>query len=363
MVFLTGATGFLGAHIFLELIKETTFDIGLLIRAENEEAAWLRLEDVVVRLSGNRNVLIENRNRISIVNARLQDFSSVVQLKFGSRRFNSISNFIHCAAATSFRLAKDQAFDENVLGTKAVIGFCNELKDLKKFVYVGTTFIAGDYCGDFSENDFNLSQGFGNNYEWSKFESEKLVRDNFNYSYSTLVCRPSVVMGAYKSGWVDKFKMIYEPLRMFSKEIFSVVPAKYETIHNFIPVDLGAKVICLLMENECGNKVFHVVHPQNIVSGEFLDLCAQYFNYKNPLFVAANKFNMGQLSPVQAKLIDVFIHYFNYQAVFKSDITQKVLAKAGFEYPALDSAYFCRIFKFMESRNYICKKTIKHSLK
>ena len=46
-VLLTGASGFLGAHILASLLKDTTVDVFCLVRAGNEEEAVIRLEDTL----------------------------------------------------------------------------------------------------------------------------------------------------------------------------------------------------------------------------------------------------------------------------------------------------------------------------
>ena len=46
-VLLTGASGFLGAHILVSLLRDTHVDVFCLVRAGNEEEALVRLEDTL----------------------------------------------------------------------------------------------------------------------------------------------------------------------------------------------------------------------------------------------------------------------------------------------------------------------------
>lgn len=46
-VLLTGASGFLGAHILASLLRDTHVDVFCLVRAGNEEEALVRLEDIL----------------------------------------------------------------------------------------------------------------------------------------------------------------------------------------------------------------------------------------------------------------------------------------------------------------------------
>ncbi|CAM9803010.1 unnamed protein product, partial [Hapterophycus canaliculatus] len=46
-VLLTGASGFVGAHILASLLRDTHVDVFCLVRAGSEEEAYVRLEDIL----------------------------------------------------------------------------------------------------------------------------------------------------------------------------------------------------------------------------------------------------------------------------------------------------------------------------
>ena len=65
---------------------------------------------------------------------------------------------------------------------------------LERFTYVSTAYVAGTYRGEFSEQDYDVGQGFRNPYERSKWESEGNVRAASG-RLPVQIARPSIIVG------------------------------------------------------------------------------------------------------------------------------------------------------------------------
>ncbi|MDD3375297.1 MAG: SDR family oxidoreductase [Candidatus Omnitrophica bacterium] len=353
-ILLTGATGFLGKYLLkLFLLDKGINVVYLLIRGSNQETSIARAQKVLKTISCASSL---REKKVIVVSGDISKKKLGLTGSEYGELCKKINSIYHSAALTGFSIDSKMAKMANVFGTKNLLDFCSDCLNLSKFNYIGTAFIAGNKVGSFSEDDFDCGQKFNNHYEQSKFEAESIVRKNFkNEKFFISIFRPSIILGDFCTGGTTNFKMFYEPLYLFSKGIFNSVPANVRCSQNIVPVDLVAKGIFLLAESEKKNAVYHVVNPTNVRAGDFVDLAARFFGYTNPEFIPIEKFNMKELTPVQYKLIQPFLSYFNYKATFLSDKTQKALKDYKFEYPKIDNDYYLRLFNYCANVGFIKK--------
>ncbi len=351
VVFLTGGTGFLGSYLIKKILEDSEVELNLLVRGRDIKESEDRVLGIIKRVFPK--LYLRYLPRIRVHCGQLEKPNMGLPSAVLTRLNKRVSQIFHCAATTSFKISKEEGGRINIGGTANVLTFSDSCRELQKFVYVSTTFIAGNRNGVFSEDDFNVGQKFNNFYESSKFQAEALVRRCFNKRHSTLICRPSVIMGDYHSGATTNFEMFYNPLKLFSKDILKEVPANRDTYHNLVPVDMVANAIFTLSMNEWGNNSYHVVSPNATHCGDFMDLAAQYFNYKCPKFIPLTKFDLNRLSSVQKKMIEAYIPYFNYQVEISSVKTARILRKYNFRFPRMGKAFYMRAFKFCKKVGFI----------
>jgi len=347
VLFITGGTGFLGRRILqLALRDSEVLKIYLLVRAPNEIKLKAKIDDVYRDINWDGDDFNESLRKIKIVHG---DLDSISRLN-DSSILSQVTDIFHCAALLSFNSAYRESYQTNYKGTEFIIDFANKCQLLRKLNFVGTVFIAGRYEGIFSEHDFNCKQSFNNPYEETKFLAEEVIRKNFNQNYSTLIFRPSIVMGDSLTGKSKNFNVIYKPLHLFSKQILDLVPANINTEHNLIPVDKAAEAIYLLSQTQFGNKTFHIINPSKTVCGDFFSLAEKFFGFKNPKFIPVEKFDFNQLTKVQFNLLKPYLPYYNYKTHFKGDYTFKILESLGFHFPVLKENYYQILFDY-------CKKS------
>lgn len=354
-IVLTGATGLLGSFILNQLLPEST-KVYVLVRPESIGKFQKQILQLSDRGIWGDQVRSNACSKIITVESDLSLPGLGVEREKYREIISEAQVIIHSAATTKFLVSKEEAQNINLNGTKQVIDLASKCPDLKKMCYIGTSFVAGDFRGEFGEDDFNVRQKFNNNYEESKFYAEEFVRSTFTSRYSTMIFRPSIVIGSFVNGYTNNFHMFYDPMKIFSKELIDEVPANIETIHNLVPVDIAAQAIKLLLFGETGNKIFHIVSPNSIRSGEFMNSAAAYFGYKNPKFTPIEFFDFKKLSAVNRKLIEAFIPYFNYKATFAGSHTISLLSRYGMEMPKIGSSYFDRLFQYCEAVGFIDRR-------
>lgn len=349
---LTGATGFLGAELLKRLLLDTDFIIYVIVRAPSKLAAEKRIIDLIKFKLNTLKVKSNFLKRVNVIRGDLTEINCGIVPHELQEVCSAINMVYHCAALTDLGMSEREA-QENICGTKNLINLIMYCENLEKVIYIGTTFVAGNLVGDYCENDFNCRQSFNNNYEFSKYQSENLFRSIVNKKYATLIFRPSLLMGSYDTGIATFSNLLYKTLKIFSKEIFNVVPGDVAIVHNLIPVDLAAKAIFILSLKETKDNTYHIISSENVVMGNFIDMASRYFSYKNPQFIPIKNFDISALTPAQFMLLKNFIPYFNYRAVFKSGKTECALYRYNFKYPKIDTNYFFRIFDYCKKVGFI----------
>lgn len=351
-IFLTGGTGFLGSNL-LRLILENGCNVYLLVRGADKDFCKKRIDNVLIKLFGTNTLTRHYAKKINIICGEIEKDDLGISSGMFDMLANTIDEIFHCAAIIGFNIPLDKGRQTNVQGTHNILQFAQRCKRIKKLSYISTTFITGTKGGMFFEEDFDIGQTFNNYYEQTKFEAERLVRNSFNARYDTLIFRPSIVVGNYLTGETSNFEMFYKSLRLFSKEIFTAIPANPATLHNLIPVDVAAKAIFILSTHEKGNGTYHIVSPNNTECGYFMNVAAGYFQYVNPEFIPLERFDMTMLTSVQRKMINELIPYFNYRTIFSSEATQEVMRKYNYFCPEVDQNFYKRLFEYCRRTGFV----------
>ena len=170
----------------------------------------------------------------------------------------SLSIVIHAGAQINFQKDKKEFDNTNTLGTGNMIGFAGGLQRLRRFVYISTAFAAGQKSGTVTEEE-PAGRIFSNYYEESKARAEELVKDS-GLPYS--VCRPSMIIGDSKTGWVKSFNTIYYMLKLMLLGQLRVLPLSPDTPINVVPGDYVAdSIIRISFSEDALNRTFHLTCP------------------------------------------------------------------------------------------------------
>jgi thioester reductase-like protein len=357
-IFITGANGFLGSHIMQQILKNRKdYNLYLLIRKNKFLNAEKRFY-VFLKYFYGKDYSLDLLRRIRIIEGDLYEDDLGIRRSDFNALYNKINEIYHCAANIGFRVPLDDARRINVVGTKNILEFSKKLKKLKKINYISTVFIAGEDRCIFDDNKKieSLSRCFNNTYEQSKYEAELLIKKYKNAGLSITIFRPSILAGEYLSGRTTNFQMFYEFLHFFSLELFKNVPLDVNVEHNMIAVDIAAKAIFYLAENETQENVYHIINPNNGLFLNFLKKASNFFGYCNPKFIPLKKFRFNRLTIIQKKILEPFIPYFNYKVLFKASKTEAKLKQVNFSYPVMSEDFYCRLFAFCKMSGFIkCK--------
>ena len=231
--FVTGATGFIGRHLVQELLDNREDEIFVLVRKGSQD----RIERLM-RSWGNPA-------RVTTVTGDLTKPRLGVAKSWIAQHRGSIDHFFHLAALYDMTATDELNEQLNVGGTRAALELADEL-DAGVFHQVSSIAASGDYHGVFDETMFDVGQGLPSSYHRTKFESERIVREESKVPWR--VYRPAVVVGHSETGAMDKIDGPYYFFPLF-KRLRDNVPTWMPILGidlgdtNVVPVDYVAKAM------------------------------------------------------------------------------------------------------------------------
>jgi NAD(P)-dependent dehydrogenase (short-subunit alcohol dehydrogenase family) len=257
--FVTGATGFIGRHLVAELLKREG-TIYVLVR----EGSRGKLDALAQRLGAPEGRLVPVSGDLSKPGLGVEGFDE------------HIDHLFHLAAVYDVEADEEASERANVEGTRHVVEFSNA-HDVGRFHHTSSIAVAGNYRGVFQEDMFDEGQRLPHHYHRTKYESERVVREDVEAK--TLIFRPGMVVGHSETGEMDKidgpyyfFKLI-QRLRSTLPEWFPLAgPQGGQT--NLVPVDFVARAmdhIAHLPDGELPGDTYHLVNPEPMTVGEALN--------------------------------------------------------------------------------------------
>jgi NAD(P)-dependent dehydrogenase (short-subunit alcohol dehydrogenase family) len=370
--FVTGATGFIGRHLLAELLKREG-TIYVLVR----EGSRGKIDELVQRTGAPDGRIVPVNGDLSKPGLGIEGFAE------------KIDHFFHLAAI--YDMAADEGAMEraNIEGTRHVIEFANSI-EVGRFHHTSSIAVAGLYKGVFQEDMFDEGQRLPHAYHRTKYESERLVREEIRAK--TLIYRPGIVVGHSETGEMDKIDGPYYFFKLLQKLRHALPewaplagPQGGET--NIVPVDFVARAmdhIAHLSDAELPGDTFHLVSPESMRVGDTLNEFARAAHA--PQFAMRIDPHMTNAIPKQVRkgvmalptvkrirhqvyadlgIPPAAMENRDFRCTFDARDTQRALSGTGIAVPPL-STYAPRLWDYWERNldpDLFRERSLAHSIK
>jgi NAD(P)-dependent dehydrogenase (short-subunit alcohol dehydrogenase family) len=246
--FLTGGTGFLGRRLISRLLAQPACDaVYVLVRTGS-----LGRFDAVARQWDSSRI-------VPVTGDLTSPALGVATIPI------HIDHVVHLGAIYDFTASQEANHAANVTGTQNVIDFAGQVR-ANWLHHVSSVAVAGDHHGRFTEADFDLGQHLPSPYHATKFEAEKLVREQEIVPWR--VYRPAAVAGDSHTGEMDKIDGPYYFLPAITR--LSRLPARLPLVTpqlgstNIVPVDYVVDAMAYLMHAQAEpGTTYHLGAPRN----------------------------------------------------------------------------------------------------
>lgn len=345
---ITGATGFVGSAVALELLSRPNTTVVGIVRGADNATATGRLQSTLHDLIGGYEL---NDQLHDAVEKRVTALAGDVTHKRCGINLETLDQhglgnhepieFWHCAASLKFQDRHRKEIETtNITGTANVLSLAGALST-RCFNSVSTAYVAGSRAGLIPAEP--ARSGLENNlYERSKIAAEKLVTES-GLTYRIL--RPGVVIGhsATRHAISDdgmygflrnliKYARVLDRTRvgLASEHEASLVASRTGTL-DLVPVDFVAADAVGLSTANAPQGIYHLTNPLSAEIKEVLEVCFDTAGFPPPLCVE----KPDGLGAVDRKLYERMSFYNSYLVnpkTFDRSTVNKVLgrdAKAG----------------------------------
>ncbi|HVM92570.1 MAG TPA: SDR family oxidoreductase [Terriglobales bacterium] len=359
-IFLTGSTGYIGAHVAANLLSQYDASLNLLVRGRDARDAELRLWQ-------SMQLHLPFPAFYEYLQAKIRIFrGDLTQPGFGLDRadydklVHTTDSVVHCAASLN-RKSEKACLNVNLRGTLEVLQLARQSQyyhGLRRFSDVSTVAVAGKRSHEVvsEERSIEWDRSDYDPYARTKKFCEHMVRELLP-DVPLTVFRPSIVLGDSRYPETTQFDMVRSFVFLAGLPVLPFRPGDRIDIVN---VDFVAGAISTLhMKEKPAHEIYHL--SSGTGSQTFRELTtalAQAQNARRPVFlpvlegpfssavnILANR--QGRLGR-GASLLKVFMPYLTWNTVFDNTRATSELGRK----PVPFSAYSFPLLSFSRQHNF-----------
>ncbi|MGN8961567.1 amino acid adenylation domain-containing protein [Bariatricus sp. HCP28S3_D3] len=367
-ILLTGATGFLGAHILDRLMQEENGKIYCLIRSNKTDDRRGRLQEILRYYFGDKYESEWNHRIIPVV-------GDIEREGLADCMPSDIQTVIHTAASVKHFGSYSYFHKVNAEGTGHVVDYAKAVG--AKLIHISTLSVSGNSMADdftvyrseeekfFYETSFYIGQPLDNVYIHSKFEAERKVYDAMLKGLDALVIRVGNLTNRasdYKfqpnfreNAFLTRVKAILE---------FGLFPDYLMKLYaEFSPIDKTAEGIVKIAQYADKQTVFHLNSDRVIYFDRFLKVVHELGISME--VVSGSAFNEALQKTIKQSNTEYIFEAFQNdmdeqgQLVYdsniriKNDFTLWFLKKVGFEWNETDMEYIKGYIDYFREIGYL----------
>jgi thioester reductase-like protein len=359
-IFLTGSTGYIGAHVLANLLENSSENVNLLVRARDANEARERLWRAI-------QIHIEFPRLCELLDQRIAFFrGDLTGAKFGledddyQRLVKTTNSVVHCAASLN-RKSEKACLNVNLRGTLQVIEVASRAHSdhgLRRFSHVSTVAVAGMRSNEVVEEDtaIDWDRSDYDPYARTKKFCEHMGRELLP-DVSKLFLRPSIVLGDSRRAETTQFDMVRAFVFLAGLPMLPFRPGDRLDI---VPVDYVADAISTLhLKEKPLHEIYHLSSGTDAETFQQLtEALASAQGKRGPMFMPGlEKSSTRMINSLArrsgkvggiATLLKVFLPYLLWNTVFDNS---RVVGELGRK-PAPFSKYCYELMRFSRENNF-----------
>jgi thioester reductase-like protein len=359
-IFLTGSTGYIGAHVAANLLEGHSSSLNLLVRARDPHEAELRLWQAL-------QLHLDFARFYEYLQTRIRIFrGDLTAPRFGlaaddyDRLIHTTDSVLHCAASLN-RKSEKSCLNVNLRGTLEVIQLAQRshyYHGLRRFSNVSTVAVAGKRRNEIvrEEEAIDWNRSDYDPYARTKKFCEHMLRQLLPDVPKTIF-RPSIVLGDSRYAPTTQFDMVKAFVFLAGLPVLPFRPSDKIDVVN---VDFVADAIATLHQKD--QPQFDTYHVSSGTGSqtfrELTDALAAAQQKRRPVFIpftekpftaAVNTLSnrKGQVG-YSASLMKVFLPYLVWNTVFDNTRVTTELGRR----PVPFSKYSYPLLKFSQETNF-----------
>jgi len=359
-IFLTGATGYIGAHVAANLLEEHEATLNLLVRARDPRQAEERLWQALQLHMDFPRFYEYLQTRMRVFCGDLTGAQFGLERDHYDRLVHTTDSVIHCAASLN-RKSEKSCLNVNLRGTLEVVQLAQRVQyyhGLRRFSHVSTVAVAGkrqneivseDQAIDWNRSDYDP-------YARTKKFCEHMIRQLLPEAPITIF-RPSIVLGDSRRAETTQFDMVKAFVFLAG---LPVLPFRSNDWVDIVNVDFVADAVATLHQKE--KPLYSTYHlssgRQSQTFRQLTDALAAARQKRRPIFMPAlekpfstvvNVLSNGKGTISRgAALMKVFLPYLTWNTVFDNT---RVTSELG-RNPVPFSKYSYPLLKFSRENNF-----------
>ncbi|MCD7866143.1 MAG: thioester reductase domain-containing protein [Clostridiales bacterium] len=366
-IFLTGATGFLGAQLIHSIFRYCPHDgleLWCLVRADSAEAAMERIRRNMIHYR------CWNDGMAHYIHPVTGDLASY-RLGLDDETWTTLSERIeviyHNGAVLNFVFPYEYLKSTNVGGTVETLRLAGA-GQAKYYHYVSSysVYDTPDNCGKRMTEDAELNtwRGFSLSYSETKWVSEKIIHIAEKRGLKAAIYRPGDITGAANGIW--ELEDMVSRLMVCAIQMKAVPFAKYD--FHMTPVDYVAKaLIYISRKEEAFGHAFNLVNPiPQTLHALVSNIRACGYTVRHIPFRAwRNRIKNSDASENAMVLLEclfeagndnnpnVLRHFVSKNPVYDTSNTRLLLGQSGISCPPVDQKYIAAYLRYFKAKHYI----------
>ena len=359
-IFLTGGTGYIGAHVAANLLDQHDASLNLLVRSRDPREAELRLWHAL-------QLHLPFPKFYEYLQLKIRIFcGDLTSPQFGlgpgdyDRLVHTTDSVIHCAASLN-RKSEKSCLNVNLRGTLEVVQLARQSQyyhGLRRFSNVSTVAVAGKRSHEVVVEDraIEWERSDYDPYARTKKFCEHMVRELLP-DVPLTIFRPSIVLGDSRYPQTTQFDMVRSFVFLAG---LPVLPFRPHDKIDIVNVDFVADAISTLhMKTDPEHDTYHLSSGNDAQTfQELTKALAAEQNKRGPVFLPIVEKPFSSIVNALAKrkgsvghgaaLLKVFLPYLTWNTVFDNT---RVTTEMGRK-PTPFSQYSFPLLRFSRERNF-----------